>query len=290
MTLMNILKSISKWTLPVGVYDLARTYYYPALPYYFFNKNRLFNRNKHFRNLHKGMQCFILCNGPSVNKQNLLPLQNEIVFSVSSGYHHKDYHIIRPKYHCVPQITYGLMTEDDAVRWFQEMDKKLCDAELFFNYSEEAIVKKHKLFQTRKVHYVCLSRKFSPDETDIIDISGIMPGVQSVPIMCLMIAMYMGFNKIYLLGTEHDSFITGKYDYFYAPTVLKGKDIAVDSNGVVINPLYEEFQSLVNLWKQYRILKNIARSNHVSIINATAGGALDEFERADLNDILSGNV
>src|SRR4051794_826279 len=63
-------------------------------------------RNIELRDLHKGQRCFILCNGPSVKRQDIAGLRNEHVFSVSSGYHHPDYSIISPVYHFVPQLTY----------------------------------------------------------------------------------------------------------------------------------------------------------------------------------------
>jgi hypothetical protein len=55
---------------------------------------------------HQGQRAFILCNGPTTLRQNLLPLAGELVFSVSSGYLHPDYDRIKPRYHCIPQITY----------------------------------------------------------------------------------------------------------------------------------------------------------------------------------------
>src|SRR5438445_9458842 len=88
-------------------------------------------QNRRFRDKHRGQRCFILCNGPSVLKQDLLPLRDEIVMSVSNGYLHKDFALIKPAYHFVPPVTYGPMTEQDFVRWFEEMDGRLGDVELF---------------------------------------------------------------------------------------------------------------------------------------------------------------
>jgi hypothetical protein len=281
----KIAKTLANWLLPSALNKFVRRYDYRGVLSYVRSK-RLFAANRMFRDRHRGERCFILCNGPSVNLQNLKPLRNEIVFSVSSGYHHKDYQLIRPRYHCIPQISYGKITEADVVAWFREMDEKVGDAALFLSHTESEVVSRHQLFRDHKVNYICMARKFGTGETGIVDISRPVPNVSSVSIMCLMIAMYMGFKSIYLLGTEHNSFAIGEYKYFYEPTVLKGKDVFVSSAGKT-NSIYEELRASLELWNQYRALKKIAISNGVSIYNATQGGLLDEFPRVTLADVLT---
>lgn len=245
-------------------------------------------RNVELRDLHKGQRCFVLCNGPSVKRQDIGGLSNERVFSVSNGYHHPDYSAISPAYHFVPQLTYGRLTPDDAVTWFREMDSKLGRAILFLNYTERALVEKAELFREREVRYVTFSGLFSDyDPLAIPDISGRIPGVQSVAIMCMMAAMYMGFRQIYLLGTDHDSFRTGEYTYFFEPTVLKGKDPSTDADGKLVGGWHDELSALAALWGQYRIIKRMAEHHGIQIFNATAGGELDEFPRVRLESVIA---
>jgi hypothetical protein len=243
----------------------------------------ILGKNRVYKDRHKGERCFIICNGPSVNKQNLLPLKDEIVFSVSNGYHHKHYPIIKPRYHCTPQITYTeLFTKEVTIEWFKEMDSKILNAEIFLSISEEPVVRENKLFVEKIVNYVSFSGEFDETQPDIFDITRELPPVQSVPIMCLMIAMYMGFTRIYLLGVEHDEIRTGKYAYFYEPTVLKDRAGDVDSDGNSTAPFSTLVQAYYNLFKSYRIINNIARENGIQIFNATFGGVLDVFERVEL--------
>jgi len=245
-------------------------------------------RNIELRELHKGERCFILCNGPSVKRQDIAGLRNEHVFSVSSGYHHPDYSTISPAYHFVPQLTYGRLTPDDAVTWFREMDSKLGRAILFLNYTERALVEKAELFREREVRYVTFSGSLVDyDPLTMPDISARIPGVQSVAIMCLMAAMYMGFREIYLIGTDHDSFRTGAYTYFFEPTVLKGKDPSTDADGKLVAGWYDELSGLAALWEQYRIIKRMAEHHGIQIFNATSGGELDEFPRVNLESVIA---
>jgi hypothetical protein len=110
--------------------------------------------------------------------------------------------------------------------------------------------------------------------------------VESVPVMTLMIALYMGFKEIVLLGIDHDHFKTGHYVYAFDPQVQKGKDVTVKDSGEVAISRHDDFQSLARLWRQYRVLREIAQANGVSILNASPSSELDEFARARLDDLL----
>lgn len=283
---MGLVKSVIKWAMPCGLYALIRTTWLASASNYL-KYWKVLLRNQQLKSRHeKKDRVFILCNGPSVNQQNLLPLKNEFVISVSSGYLIKDYQTISPKYHCVPKITYGLVTEEDVVAWFREMDEHLGDAELFLSISEYDLVKKHGLFSQRKVYYLCMERDFAKDEHAVLDIANVVPAPYSVPIMALMVAMYMGFGRFYLLGTEHDSFIKGSYNYAFSPTVMKGKDVSVEENGNLrYGAMAAELESLAALWGQYTSMRMIADAANTHILNATSGGVLDVFPRISLQEI-----
>lgn len=173
------------------------------------------------------------------------------------------------------------MPQADVVAWFREMHQKLGHATLFLNYTEEPVVREEALFVGREVRYTVFSGGFSEYPiNELRDIAPCIPAVQSVPVMCLMIAMYMGFSEIYLLGTDHDHFRSGEYKHFFEPTVLRGKDCTVNVSGKP-SSWYTEFAGLARLWEQYRAVKQIAQHHGVRIFNATAGGELDEFPWVD---------
>ncbi|MBX5144686.1 hypothetical protein [Rhizobium lentis] len=236
--------------------------------------------NRQLAGLHTGRRCFILGNGPSVKDLHLSRLQGETVITVSNGYLHSDFDKFQPRYHCVPQITYGLMTSEDVIRWFEEMHSHLGAAELFLSSTEAALVQKYNLFPGRTVRYLVLGESFDgrPSE-EIVDISRPVPGVESVPVMALMIAMYLGFKEIILLGVDHDHFLSSSYQYAFDLKVQKGKDSTANADGTLTTNRHDDFQSLARLWRQYRAIANIARANGIRIVNSTPGGALDEFDR-----------
>ena len=247
--------------------------------------------NRSLQSRHVGESCFILGNGPSAKSVDLLALQGKVVISVSNGYLHENYAAITPRYHCVPQITYGLMTQEDVVKWFREMHSNLGNAELFLNETEMELVREYDLFPGRTVHYLAFRENFDEiTDRGIIDISVPVPRVQSVPVMALMIAMYLGFEKIALLGVDHDHFKTGTYTYAFDLRVQENKDQTVAADGRVSISRYDDFHSLARLWRQYRTLREIAVVHGISIYNATQGGELDEFPRVKLEDLLKDSL
>lgn len=284
--LKNILKPLI-WLLPHGLYVILSRFWLPTPASKELISINELQKNKEIHNIHDGKRCFILGNGPSAGKIDLSILAGESVISVSNGYLHKNYNLIAPQYHCVPQITYGLMTEKDVVAWFTEMHEHIGSAELFLNETEYELVRKHNLFAGRKVHFLAMRDNFDELKThQIPDLAVAIPRVQSVPVMAIIIAMYMGFKEIILLGVDHDHFKSRKYIYAFDLGVQEGKDYSVTSDGQTIDSWFDEFQGLARLWRHYRFLRRVADAQSISIYNATPGGELDEFPRGKIENFL----
>lgn len=175
----------------------------------------LLAHNEALKDRHKGKRCFILGAGPSVKKQNLQKLAGEIVISVSNTFVHQDFPMFRPQYHVLPPLlrSHGeLYAEEKFIVWLKEMEERTFDAEMFFHIGDRDMIEKTNIYSDRNIHWV----EYSPwDETSapVIDLSKV-PEIWSVSELALTIAVYMGFEKIYLLGIDHDWF-NGLYAYFY---------------------------------------------------------------------------
>lgn len=288
-TLVKNCSRVLAWFFPHGIVLLLRKWRIgtagPKLPIAQISSNEaLYGR-------HAGERCFVLGNGPSVKDIDLSRLREETVISVSNGYLHRKYAEFAPRYHCLPQVTYIGKTEGDIVRWFKEMHECIGGAELFLNETEMSLVQRHLLFAGRKVHFLALRESFDHwDQERPIDITRTVPRVESAPVMAIMIAMYMGFSDIFLLGVDHDHFLSGYYTYAFDLTIKKNKDPTIDANDRVTLSRHDDFQSLARLWRQYRALRQIAERNNVRIFNATPGGALDEFRRITISDALEGSI
>lgn len=271
------------WVLPPGFKDLIR-YSVQSLKIGKFG-SRICLRNIEYRNRHQGQRCFIVCSGPSVKKQNLLPLKNEITFFVSTGFLHPDYAAIQPDYHCTPDIQLTpKLTKEKYIEWLKLMDSNIGNTQLFLSAADEDFIKQNNLFSTRRVSYLNMGLNWNPYRRKIYDITQKIPGVRSVPIMAIMIAMYMGCREIYLLGVELDEIWSGEYRHFYDNEIMRN-DVAVNEDGRSTTPLIEMFRINYLLWQEFSILKNIAEANNIEILNATQGGALDIYKRVKFEDL-----
>jgi hypothetical protein len=273
---------VISWILPPKVHQLIRNYSPRAL-FFFFTHLSVFRSNKSLLNRHVGERCFILCNGPSVLEIDVKQLRGEIVLSVSNGYQHPDFLEIQPKYHFVPAITHSTLPLEKTIVWFKEMHQSIGDAEIFLAWQEWSLVNDNKLFQSREVNYLCMGKRQFSSNGQLPELYGVLPNVQSVPIMALMTALYMGFDHIYLIGVDHDWFVKNEYNYFFDRQVGLVSDPDVSSEGKVLTTLWDALPIVENLWGQYRSIKYIAKKHGVTIYNATKGGMLDEFERVDFD-------
>ena len=110
--------------------------------------------------------------------------------------------------------------------------------------------------------------RFSPD------ISKCVYNGRTVTYVCLQLAMYLGFEEIYLLGVDfnYSSNLKGQENHF------KGYD--KDGKNVRLNPVRPEMSLAA-----YKKAKEYAESQNVRIYNATRGGKLEVFERVNFDDL-----
>lgn len=282
------------WTLPPGVRQLlqaARRSLAASGPAAAAMRLVL-ARNEVLRNRHAACsRCFILASGPSISRQDLSALRGETCISVSNFFVHRDYGVIRPAYHCIPDVLSGhrgVVTEEYAVRWFREMERATGDAVMFFSYQDKPWIEREGLFGDRTVHYLHFDGGWDRVGGSGVDLTRSVPGVQSVSVMALEVALFMGFGKIVLLGCDHDWLLHhGTSAHFYRE----------DEHAIAARPGYSEWSgadvesecsSYVRLWQQYKALLALARSRSVEIVNATPGGMLDVFPRASFESICRG--
>lgn len=246
----------------------------------------VFRKNSIYKNIHAGERVFILCTGPSIAEMELTKLKDERTIAASGFYLHKDCQIISPDYYCIPSFENIYYDTDTAVELLKEIQKAMPSTKYFFSIHEKNLIEKIKEFEKECVNYITYSEISDYENTDI-DLAGNIMGPQSVAILALEIALYMGFQTIYLLGTEHDSLLTNRYTHFYdynASIASKVND-EEDNQGNLHSTFGEQLKCTCKLWEQYEVLKKIAERMGAKIYNATSGGILDVFERVDYDTL-----
>lgn len=236
-----------------------------------------------FKNIHRHYKrCFIVGNGPSIKKQDLTLLRDEIVFVTNSFVLHEQYEDIAPTYYCVsdPRFFLGEVNPE----WGEFMREKTRDTVKFLPLSARKIVARSGLLTGHSVYYLnYLPRHIWELGAMNLDPSkGVYSGDSVIIDFCLPLAFYMGFSEIYLLGCETDYALDKTTDY--------SEGYFYDVNKVTAPRQSREYHSnnwYYNVITSYEVADRFFRANGRRIYNATIGGKLEVFPRVKYEDIIS---
>jgi len=284
----QIAKTVAHWTVPMGVAEwirLRRRRRADADGTLSGEEKGILDRNRELRDRHAGERCFILATGPSIKKQNLKLLKGETCIAVSNFFVHPDYKVIQPKYYCVAGW-HPPITEEAWRNWMKDIAAGSGSATMFFSLADRIRIERQGVYSQRQAYYLHDKTCDFDASQDVLDITRSVPKPCSVSIMALEIAIYMGFQEIYLLGCDHDAIMHHNvsrhfYDEKEHAMVRSGYN---EWDGVDV-----EFhcQSYLKLWGQFKSLRRIAVSRGIRISNATEGGMLDVFENVALQSLFT---
>lgn len=233
-----------------------------------------FKKNKRLKGLHKGKRCFIIGNGPSIKDQDLTLLKDEYTFVTNYFILHDLAAEINPNFYCI--VDNALHEGRFPIEQLFKIDEKLPNSTCFFRYKAKKHVEKNGIFENSKVRY--LKNKAYLNELWNINmrLNGCIPGTVNVIHTCIIIAAYMGFEEIYLLGCDSTLYIP-RPDHFYNATELE-KTIEVNMDEKLFYTSY--------MFKSYSIIKRLFNRKKIKIYNATNGGVLDVFPRVRFEEII----
>lgn len=238
------------------------------------------NSIKQFHNKFKGERCFIVGNGPSLNKLDLELLKDEYTFGVNSIFYMTERNGFKPTFYMVEDnhVVYDnidtINNYEVKYKFFPSTFKKVIkktDNTFFFNMNRG-------FYEENSPNY-CIPR-FS------INCEERMYAGQSVTIMNIQLAFYMGFTEVYLIGMDFDYKLTAK-DEVDGNDILSTKD--EDENH--FDPRYFgagkkwHDPKLENVFISYQFSKIVYERFNRKILNATPGGKLEIFDRIDFNSL-----
>lgn len=227
------------------------------------------------KNLHKGERCFIIATGPSLRIQDVEKLKDEITFSVNSIFMIFDKTKWRSTYYlCLDERHLDKMLEQNG-----KLMNEVCTDYKFFNLNSKKSVSKSEA-KIDKALFLPISRinqlnyplgfntdhfYFREDPVRGIYNSG------TVTNSAIIMAMYMGFKTIYLLGTDCN---------YQTQMRHVGKDWNDDIWSVNDLELIER-----RMRNGFEEIAKVANKRGVKIYNATRGGMLESFERVDFDTL-----
>ncbi|MGR5350249.1 motility associated factor glycosyltransferase family protein [Vibrio mediterranei] len=235
----------------------------------FFNTSSL----KRFNNKYNGERVFIVGNGPSLNKHDLRLLEGEYSFAVNGIFYKTRENGYKPTFYVV-EDRHVMKDNIDEINKFDVPYK-------FFPVDYKHMIKKADntfFFSMDKGYYHKTSPnfalpRFSPDANNILYCG------QSVTMINIQLAAYMGFSEIYLIGMDHN---------YVLPSDAEVNGEEITSNSDDPNHFHPEYFGKGKIWhdphldrveRSYQYMKLALESKGIKIFNATVGGKLEVFER-----------
>ena len=239
-------------------------------------------RLQSLKGLYQGKRCFIMGNGPSLNHMDLTLFKNEFVWGSNRCYLLYNRIDWRPKFYSAvdERVVPDIAGELNDIIQNDETDT------LYFIplWYRRNIMKADNVywFDLRESEIESLPfRVFSTDPSDYV------PGVATVTIALLQLAIYLGFNPIYLIGCDTN--------YKIPKTVIHEGDAGListendDANH--FSPYYfgknskwhEPFVEKM-IW-HYEQAKTACELLEIQVLNATVGGKLEVFPRINYLDL-----
>ncbi|MFC1866763.1 hypothetical protein ACFL0H_01305 [Thermodesulfobacteriota bacterium] len=237
-----------------------------------------------------------MATGPSINKQNLIPLKDEICIACSMFFLHKDYKEINPMYHVFAPNPYPFGDEIPpkyigGVNAIASEKTSIFLGYTHYKHSYWNYLEQNPEYRKSNMYHLNYSHRIPFDEstydnTSVWDICKPLFGIMTVPYCAIQLAVYMGINHIYLLGCDHD-YLTdmmgrARHAHFYRDE--KGINDSCETISTE-----EAFLKYNAKWKHYRLMREYLEPRGCYIYNATEGGLLDVFPRVTLAEALAGS-
>lgn len=264
---------------------------------------KVLSKNLELKDLHKGKKCFLVGSGPSIADIDLSRLKDEYSFVGSEFDKHPQFASLNPKYYIITDSAY--FDEDGAEYWPERFKAKnnsiSATTTILVNLGAKDFIEKKKMFKNHRFYYIGTNGIFSTYFDFNIDLDKFVPMPKNTILLCLLSAIYMGFEEIYLLGCEHN---------FLSHRIEPGKPIAsfthsyedelskldTTNDEIVkkylakkdITMTYEDTAAqILQLFKNYRLLYGKVKKlkPNVKIYNTTPNSYLDVFPHKEFDTI-----
>lgn len=235
---------------------------------------------KALHNKFKGQRCFIVGNGPSLNKLDLSLLKDENSFAVNGIFYKTREMGYKPTFYVVEDR--HVMKDN-----IEEINKYDCDYKFFPTaYKKQVTNFKNTIFFNMDVGFYVEESKYFEKSRFSKDCSEDIYCGQSVTFINLQLAYYLGFSEIYLIGMD--------FSYAIPESAKLIKGAVIESTEDDINHFHPDYfgkgkkwhdPKLHNVLQSYKLHKKIFEEDGRKIYNATSGGKLELFDRVDYNSL-----
>lgn len=238
-------------------------------------QKNLLQNNLKYKGIHEGESCYVLGTGPSLSTLSSIEIEHikkHKSIGVNSFYKSEISKTLIPDY-------YSLM---DNLYWEDWSHTYAEIINLFGPNMKTQFITDYRAHQILSElltddNSIYLYAKKYPYDSVSFDIANNIYGVMNVVTYSILTAMYLGFNKIYLLGCDYNAFCNMGNGHCY--------DDHDELSQVNYNlAFYLKFYWLITEF--HYLVSKLARKNNVSIINLNEASLLDAYPRMTFSEHL----
>lgn len=266
-----------------------------------FNTAKLLKKNVKYKDLHKGERCFIIGSGPSVKKIDFKKLEDEITFTVNQFSRFESFSDLKTNYHVFSDERIFRLNEDipsdlEALKYLEKLIKSSDEIKFFSKISSKSCIENSKYLKDMNVNYYMDGLTFHDDYNLDIDMTKQIPWFPTVIDYCIFIAIYMGFEEIYLLGCDCTGFlrvcsleqniIKKEKKYYYGYEVGDSESKRIE-NQLLNDGIGDELEIWSKIFRYYDYIQKMVKKQNIKIVNCTGEGLLNSFECKSLDEVLN---
>lgn len=256
------------------------------------------DRNAEFKNKYEGKRCFIIGNGPSIKSIDFSKLADEYTFTVNQLPRNPEYEKLNTNFHVwTDERFFNLDEKCPEDMEILDVMKRVNTASnkpvVFYKDVAYEMVNKFHLDKELNIFYY---QQSSFEHSDLananIDFTKLVPGFGTVIHYVILLAVYMGFKEIVLLGCDCTGIVSiaesrvGKAEnsaYGYTISNNEKKRMEKVQN---LTSFRDEMQWWVNVFDDYKILDEYCKKHGAKLMNATNPTLLEDVEKVKLEDVL----
>lgn len=233
-----------------------------------------------FKNQYKGKKCVLIGSGPSLTFEDLTVLSKSDVVTIACNSLFKAYEFTswRADLYCIADS--GVFDTVGAKALEEQQGKPLFVSEAVYKELDDEIKQKVYPVRVRRNATYPQKRKFSGNAGRYMYRFG------SVLYFMIQLAVYLGFDEIYLLGCDCNYSYTKMED----GSIKKTGDRDYFMKGYEDRTAHQPFNQFDIVMPDYDEARRYSNKHGVKIFNATRGGKLESFIRVDFDEIFQVEV
>ncbi|HAQ17686.1 MAG TPA: hypothetical protein DCR40_00445 [Prolixibacteraceae bacterium] len=235
--------------------------------------SRILKTNSRWHNKYCGEEVFIIGNGPSLGDVDLSLIKGSKVIVMNSFERATWKDSVEIVAHCIGEPSMVKAWSKSEILESINGTKAKSYWLHFTSYNHFEKCGKRDL-----LHYVFITNEPGLWGNRAINLAKPTLTYQTTAQLAILVALHMGFNKIGLLGFDHDWLASPDYSkHFYSNEK--------DSNDTLHEWSYLVIVNMIDrMWRIYYKLRDIANYNGVEIYNLTKSSYLDVFKKDDLEN------